>query len=115
LVEPEKLSEAAREAILSKDNKLWLSVASMWEIGIKFKAGKLNLPQAPEILIPQQMQIDGLLALSITPTHALHAATLPIYHKDPFDRMLIAQTQLETMTILTNDIAFNSYDVKILW
>lgn len=115
LVEPEKLSETARIAISTNDNELWLSVASIWEIGIKFKAGKLNLPQPPEILIPQQMQVDGVSALSITLPHALQAATLPLHHKDPFDRMLIAQTQLETMTILTNDTAFNSYDVTILW
>lgn len=115
LVEPEKLSETAIKAITNDKNELWLSVASIWEMGIKFKAGKLNLSQSPEILIPQQMQIDGISALSITPSHALLASALPLYHKDPFDRMLIAQTQQETMIILTNDLAFNSYNVKILW
>ncbi|MBL1208620.1 type II toxin-antitoxin system VapC family toxin [Geminocystis sp. GBBB08] len=115
LVEPEKLSETAIEAITNDKNELWLSVASIWEIGIKFKGSKLNLPQPPEILIPQQMQIDGILALSITPSHALLASALPLHHKDPFDRMLIAQTQQETMTILTNDSTFNFYNIRILW
>ncbi|MGK7878229.1 MAG: type II toxin-antitoxin system VapC family toxin [Xenococcaceae cyanobacterium] len=115
LVEPERLSETAREAITAFDNELWLSVASIWEIGIKVKAGKLKLPQAPENLIPQQMQVDRLLALSITASHALKAAALPLHHKDPFDRMLIAQTQLEKIAILTNDTVFASYNVTTLW
>ena len=115
LVEPERLSETAREAITNFDNELWLSVASIWEIGIKVKTGKLKLPQALEILIPQQMQEDRLSALLITPRHALKAAPLPLHHKDPFDRMLIAQTQLEKCTLLTNDNAFASYYVATLW
>lgn len=115
LVEPEKLSKTATDAIKTLDNELWFSVASIWEIGIKFNAGKLPLPQPPEILIPQQMQIDQLSTLSITSSHALKAASLPLYHKDPFDRMLIAQTQLEGITILTNDTIFSSYDVNCLW
>ena len=114
LFEPEKLSPTATQTILDSKNELWLSVASIWEIGIKFKIGKLNLPLSPEILIPQQMQIDGISALSITPTHALQASSLTLHHRDPFDRMLIAQSQLETMTILTNDNAFNSYPAPLL-
>ena len=115
LVEPERLSKTAQEAIVAFDNELLLSVASIWEIGIKYKANKLKLPQTPEILIPQQMQIDGIDTLSITASHALKAAALPLHHKDPFDRMLIAQTQLEKIVILTNDIAFTYYDVDTLW
>lgn len=115
LVEPEKLSKTATEAIADLDNELLLSVASIWEIGIKYKANKLKLPQKPEILIPQQMQIDEIQTLSITVSHALKAADLTLYHRDPFDRMLIAQTQLEKMVILTNDLAFTNYDVKTLW
>ena len=90
LVEPEKLSLVAQEAIMTYDNELFLSVASIWEISIKYKASKLTLPQSPEIFIPQQMQIDGLDSLPITPSHALQAAALPLHHKDHFDRMLIA-------------------------
>ena len=115
LFEPEKLSPTATQTILDSKNELWLSVASIWEIGIKFKIGKLNLPLSPEILIPQQMQRDDISALSITPAHALQASNLTLHHRDPFDRMLIAQSQLETMSILTNDNAFNSYPVLILW
>lgn len=66
LVEPEKLSKTAIDAIKSLENELWFSVASIWEIAIKFNSGKLPLPQPPEILIPQQMQIDQLSTLSIT-------------------------------------------------
>ncbi|NES81993.1 MAG: type II toxin-antitoxin system VapC family toxin [Moorea sp. SIO2B7] len=115
LVEPERLSDTAREAITSLDNELWLSVASIWEIGIKFKIGKLKLPQAPEILIPQQMQADRLEALSIKPYHALKAAALPLHHKDPFDRILIAQTQVEKFLLLTNNTAFELYNLTTLW
>lgn len=110
LVEPERLSKTAQEAIVAFDNELLLSVASIWEISIKYKANKLKLPQTPEILIPQQMQIDGIDTLSITASHALKAGALPLHHKDPFDRMLIAQTQLEKIVILTNDIAFTYTD-----
>ncbi len=115
LVEPEKLSKIAQETIMTFDNELLLSVASIWEIGIKYKANKLQLPKTPEILIPQQMQMDRIETLSINAFHALQAAALPLHHKDPFDRMLIAQTQLEKIVILTNDTAFTYYDVETLW
>ncbi len=115
LVQPEKLSETAKQAIIDKENELWLSVASIWEIGIKFKIGKLDLPMSPEILISQQMPIDAISALSITPVHALQASNLTLHHRDPFDRMLIAQSELESMKIITNDSVFASYHVEILW
>ncbi len=115
LVEPEKLSKIAQETIMTFDNELLLSVASIWEIGIKYKANKLQLPKTPEILIPQQMQMDRIETLSINAFHALQAAALPLHRKDPFDRMLIAQTQLEKIVILTNDTAFTYYDVETLW
>lgn len=115
LVEPEKLSQTAIATIQNNQNQLYLSVASIWEIGIKYKLGKLDLPISPEILIPQQMQIDKISSLSISVAHALNASILPSYHKDPFDRMLIAQSQLESMTIINNDSMFNSYNVQVLW
>ena len=109
------MSESAQEAISTSDNELLLSVASIWKIGIKYKTRKLNLPQTPEILIPRQMQMDRLDTLFIKASHALKAAALPLHHQDPFDRMLIARTQLEKIVITTNDIAFSDYDVKTLW
>ena len=115
LVEPEKLSQTALDEIMGFNNELLLSVASIWEIGIKYKINKLKLPQTPEILIPQQMQMDDIETLSIKVSHALKAAALPLHHKDPFDLMLIAQTKLEKIVILTNDIAFAYYDVETLW
>jgi PIN domain nuclease of toxin-antitoxin system len=115
LIAPEKLSSIAQEAMKDLDNELWLSVASIWEIGIKYKSGKLNLPQPPDRFIPQQIQADQLSILSITSNHALKAADLPLNHKDPFDRMLIAQVSLEGLSILTNDQAFAAYDVVIFW
>lgn len=115
LFEPEKLSDLALETIANIDNELWLSVASIWEIEIKVKIGKFKLPQPPEIFVPQQMQVDGLEAFLITPDHALKAADLPLHHKDPFDRMLIAQTQGSNFVLLTNDSVFARYDVTTLW
>lgn len=115
LLEPEKLSKIAIDTISSRQNELYLSVASIWEMGIKFKLGKLNLPVSPEVLIPQQMEIDNIFPLLISVDHAITASTLPLYHKDPFDRMLIGQSQLESIKILTNDSVFSSYDVDILW
>lgn len=115
LFEPEKLSNVVIDIISSSESQLYLSVASIWEIGIKFKLGKLNLPLSPEVLIPQQMEIDNIFPLFISVDHAITASTLPLYHKDPFDRMLIGQSQLESMSIITNDSIFSSYDVDTLW
>jgi PIN domain nuclease of toxin-antitoxin system len=113
--QPEQLSEEAITHIADETNELWFSVASVWEIGIKVAIGKLPLPEPPDRYISSRMGQLDVRSLEITAIHALRAAALPLHHRDPFDRMLIAQAQLEEMTIVTADAVFKQYsDVSIL-
>jgi PIN domain nuclease of toxin-antitoxin system len=114
--QPERLSEEAIAHIADEANELWFSVASIWEVGIKVAIGKLPLPEPIDRYISSRMVQLGARSLEITATHALRAAALPLHHRDPFDRMLIAQAQLEDMTLVSADAMFKQYsDVSILW
>jgi PIN domain nuclease of toxin-antitoxin system len=114
LAAPERLSEPARALVIATDNELLLSAASTWEIAIKYALGKLRLPEAPRDLIPRLMTRTGITPLPIHHRHALHVASLPARHRDPFDRLLIAQAQIERLPILTADRSFALYDVELL-
>lgn len=83
--QPERLSEEAITQIADETNELWFSVASIWEIGIKFAIAKLPLPEPPDSYISNRMGQLGVRSLEITATHALRAASLPLHHRDPFD------------------------------
>jgi len=109
------LSKAARAAVLDTDNQVYLSVVSAWEIGRKFASGSLFLDMSPEILIPRVRDESGIESLQLTEADALMAEKLPRLHKDPFDRMLIAQALVNGLTIVTSDAAFNPYPVRVLW
>lgn len=114
--QPERLSEETIAHIADEANELWFSVASIWEMGIKVVIGKLPLPEPLDSYISSRMGQLGARSLEITASHALQAAALPLHHRDPFDRMLIAQAQLEDMTIVSADAMFRQYsDVSILW
>ncbi len=114
--QPERLSEETITHIADETNELWFSVASIWEIGIKVAIGKLPLPEPPDSYISSRMGQLGLRSLEITATHALRAAALPMHHRAPFDRMLIAQAQLEDMTLVSADSIFRHYsDISIIW
>ena len=114
--QPERLSEETITHIADETNELWFSVASIWEIGIKVAIGKLPLPESPDRYISTRMGQLGVRSLEITATHALRAAALPLHHRDPFDRMLIAQAQLENITLVSADAIFKQYsNVSILW
>ena len=114
--QPERLSEEAVSQIANETNQLWFSVASVWEIGIKVAIGKLPLPEPIENYIASRMMQLDVRSLEITALHALRAAALPLHHRDPFDRMLIAQAQMEDMTLVSADLIFERYsDISILW
>ena len=113
--QPERLNEEAIAHITDENNELWLSVASIWEIGIKVAIGKLPLPDPLDSYISSRMAQLGMRSLEITASHALQAAALPLHHRDPFDRMLIAQAQIEEMTLVSADSMFNKYDISLLW
>lgn len=101
--QPEKLSEDAIEKIADDANEVWLSVASVWEMGIKVSIGKLPLPEQIGEYVSTRMTQLGARSLKITASHALQVAMLPLHHRDPFDRMLIAQAQIEDMTLVSAD------------
>ena len=113
--QPERLSEEAIKQISDETNQVWFSVASVWAIGIKVSIGKLPLPEKIDDYIPTRMIQLGTQSLEITASHALRAAALPLLHRDPFDRMLIAQSQIEGMTLVSADSMFAHYDVSVIW
>jgi PIN domain nuclease of toxin-antitoxin system len=96
------------------DNTLVISAASTWEIFIKYRLGKLPLPEPPEEFILPRLTKDGIESLPIQHHHAAKVAVLPDHHRDPFDRLLIAMAQIDAMTILTTDRQFQPYDVEII-
>jgi PIN domain nuclease of toxin-antitoxin system len=110
-----RLSGPARSLLLERANHLYLSSASAWEIVIKYQTGKLRLPDAPRRFVRNCLDLLAIETLSVTLEHALQVETLPDHHRDPFDRVLIAQAQLENLTILTRDEIFTRYPVQTLW
>lgn len=112
-VAPERLSGATLELLADSKSELLLSAASAWEIAIKYGLGKLPLPAPPEQYVPSRMIASGTSALAVLPTHALRVASLPAHHRDPFDRLLVAQAQHEALTIVSADTAFEAYDIDL--
>jgi len=110
-----QLSPTARAQILDPTNEVYLSAVSVWEIARKFAQGGLSLPSHPSTLIPAGRQASGIASLSLTEPDALAAEKLELFHKDPFDRMLIAQALMGGLVIVTSDGAFDPYPVRVLW
>ena len=115
LTEPERLSAEAVDIISDADNDILVSVASSWEIAIKYALGKLPLPASPEQYLPSRLQRCRFGTLHIEHAHALRVALLPLHHRDPFDRLLIAQSQIDRVPIITVDRQFAAYKVKVIW
>jgi PIN domain nuclease of toxin-antitoxin system len=109
-----QLRTAARTAIENGSNKSYLSVASVWEVVIKYQIGKLPLPMAPEILLPSLRERHGIASLLITESTLRFLPGLPPLHRDPFDRILICQALEHGLTIVTVDAAVQSYSVPTL-
>jgi len=109
------LSIAVRLLIEDADNVVLLSAASVWEIAIKVSLGKLHLEQPFDVLIPQQLLVNHIELLGITLQHTAMVARLPFHHRDPFDRLLIAQAIVEQIPVITRDPAFDAYPVQRLW
>ncbi len=109
-----RLGKEARNIISNIDNQLFLSAASGWEIAIKAGLGKLEVADDICSFMFEQMRLNAVTELPVLMNHALHVATLPNLHRDPFDRLLIAQAQLERIPILTGDEQFGAYSVEIM-
>jgi PIN domain nuclease of toxin-antitoxin system len=109
------LTPTAREAITGMNNTILVSATSAWELAIKFRAGKL--PKAAELVSNFSIEVDreGFQLLPISAEHGIRAGLLPGPHKDPFDRMLIAQSQAENTPIISNEAVFETYGVRRLW
>ncbi len=112
---PERLGAAWLDRLQDPEATTFLSAASSWEIAIKYALGKLVLPAAPARYVPDRMDQTGTQALAVTHLHALRVADLPAHHKDPFDRLLVAQAQIEALPLLTSDRRLERYDVEIHW
>ncbi len=109
------LSRAARTAIGHEDNDIWISAASIWEIATKHRLGKLPGIDAVAGDLPSAIADQGFRGLAISLRHAQVAGALPGPHRDPFDRMLIAQAMVESFRLVSNERAFNAYGVQRLW
>ena len=104
-----RLKALIRRAILDAD-EVYVSAASIWELGIKAASGKLRMPKE----LVEQARDSGYLSLPVTAAHAIAAAELPLHHRDPFDRMLVAQASLESLTLLTADPRLKLYGGRIM-
>lgn len=109
-----RLSVEKQEILRSSKNEIFLSVASIWEVLIKFQLGKLVLPNSPEIYLPQQRDQHQIASLSIDEQSIEQLALLPPLHRDPFDRILIAQALQHNLIIATVDRLIQAYSVKVL-
>ena len=116
---PERVPQPARDRLEREADAILVSAASVWELSIKQKLGKLGelSPLARNLAAFVRLGIDTYLLeeLSITPTHAALAGDLPLHHRDPFDRMLVAQARLESLTVFSPDTAFDPYEVPRAW
>jgi PIN domain nuclease of toxin-antitoxin system len=113
--EPERLSEKALAACVDTSNVLILSVASVWEMQIKLQLGKLTLSHPLSDLIENQQQANRLEVLPIGLSHVLALAALPAHHKDPFDRLIIAQAVEEGAYLVSGDSVFRLYPGRLIW
>lgn len=110
-----RLGESARERVSDSGNDVYLSAASSWEIAIKVALGKLTLPETPEVYVPSRLASQAISGLAIEHVHALRVASLPMHHQDPFDRLIVAQAQVEKLPILTADENIAAYEVDAIW
>jgi len=110
-----QLSDTARDFIADGSNEIYFSAASAWEIAIKYAKGRLDLPETPELYVAHRLVKHGFSPLPIQLSHALHVYQLPPHHQDPFDRLLIAQSQLEVLPLLSADSQIKCYNVALVW
>lgn len=113
--EPGRLSGRVRDLLIDRDNELFISIASCWEIAIKTGLGKLTLHVALDQLVRREIANNAMQLLPIDLAHVLRVANLPLLHRDPFDRLLVAQAQHQKMTLVSQDPLLARYDVPVVW
>ena len=110
-----QLSSLAKELIADGNNEIFLSAASAWEIAIKTARGRQTLPEDPTRYISNRMSLHGFQALPVQIHHAVQVYKLPMHHADPFDRLLIVQSQVESMPLISVDADIRKYEVEVIW
>lgn len=110
-----KISVRARELIQDGSTVALVSAAALYEIAVKAQIGRLELPAEAQVYLPQLLRRHAFGVLPIEESHALRAGVLPLIHRDPWDRLLIAQAQIESIPIITADPAIGQYDVEVVW
>lgn len=110
-----ELSDTARELVVEPANEVYLSAVSSWEIAMKYRAGRLWLPEPPGRYVPSRRRVHGIKDLPLEEEAALHVVRLPRLHGDPFDRMLVCQSIIHGLTILTPDELIAQYPVRVAW
>ena len=114
LSDPSRIRPDLLDELRAKPTTLLLSAASSWEIALKWALGKLPLPEPPTTFVPERMRRTGVTGLTVEHAHALQVSRLPAHHRDPFDRLLIAQAQLESVPIVSVDRELDRYDVRVV-
>ena len=113
--EPSRLSENANNAISDLDNEIFLSVVTGWELQIKAQLGKLTLSKPLNEILDQELSTNDFRLLPVAMAHVLALDLFPLHHRDPFDRLLVAQAHQEEMTLVTHDPKLSAYSVPLLW
>lgn len=113
--DPDRLSDSVRDIIINPENDLLLSAASGWETALLWKLNRIELPEDPSLFIPQVIHALSLTPLAIGFETAISAATLPLIHRDPFDRLLVATAMVEKVPLLGKDTIMTEYGVELVW
>ena len=111
--ESKNLSKGVIDLVKQGQNTLFWSAASSWEVAIKYKLGRLSLPENPSSFLPKQLSQNNISPLPIQDSHAYEAGRLPLHHQDPFDRMLVAQARIEKLVFVTDDAKIRRYNVDL--
>jgi PIN domain nuclease of toxin-antitoxin system len=114
-IQPSMLSTTASSLIQQSDIDLFLSIVSIWEMQIKIQLGKLHLNTTLQETITSQQTTNGIRILPLIPEHIFTLESLPLIHKDPFDRLLISQAKLENLALISKDSIFKDYKIPLIW
>jgi PIN domain nuclease of toxin-antitoxin system len=114
IADDRRLTDEVRAALEDSSSEIYLSAAALWELAIKTSAGRVRYSGSPSVQIPIHLERSGVYPLPVTADHAIAAADLPMHHRDPFDRMMVAQARVEELTLATADRRLEAYGVPLL-
>ena len=115
VLDDKRISTNAKSIIKDSKNEIFFSAASAWEMAIKIKLNRLKIKGNLEPFIIEQLSANSIVPLSITISHSLHTERLPQFHKDPFDRIIIAQSILENLQLISTEKDIRKYNIKVVW